>query len=75
MFLAASQFPKNLGSLMSCLDTLAPAKRQKFRDSFLNLFAEGHSKNSILNYSYVVMIHNLNASLKTYFMVEKGWSG
>ncbi len=69
VFLATGQLPKNLGSLMSCLDALPTASLQELRNAFLYLFCWRHPKNSSRNNYVLVIIHNLDIACKRYFSI------
>lgn len=64
VFLAAGQLPKNLGSLMCCLDTLPTAGLQELRNAFLDLSSCRHPKNSCRNDYYLGIIRHLGVACK-----------
>jgi len=72
VFLATGQLPKNLGSLMSCLDALTAADLQELRNAFLDLFSGCHPKYFFRNYSYLVIIRHLGAACKHNFNINAG---
>jgi hypothetical protein len=67
VFLATSHLPKNLGSLMSCLDTLPTANLKEFLNALIHLFFWYHPKTPIRNDYYLGNIHHVGVACKYFF--------